>query len=116
MHELGIITGVVDSTKKVATEKGATHVSKINLKIGEMVEAIEDALRYSFEILSEDDPMLEDCELNIEFAKPKSVCLECGSEFSHDIFHRKCPKCGSSLTDLISGRELEIISIELDKF
>jgi hydrogenase nickel incorporation protein HypA/HybF len=46
--------------------------------------------------------------------EPSSFCLECGEEFSHDRFHRICPHCGSYETTLLTGRELEIASIEVD--
>ncbi len=113
MHELSIITNVVDSTLNVAKQQNAESVLAINLKIGIMVDAIDEALRASFEMLSADEPMLKDCELRVAYSQPKSKCLECGEEYSHDRFIRSCPKCKSNLTELIAGNEMEIESIEI---
>ena len=44
MHELGIMTGVIEAAEKAARDSGATRLLKVNLSIGEMTEAIEDAL------------------------------------------------------------------------
>ena len=44
MHELGIMTGVMDAVVESARQAGATRVLKVSLAVGEMTEAIEDAL------------------------------------------------------------------------
>lgn len=115
MHELGLITSVVDATKRVALENHAKKITAINLRIGEMTEVIEDAMQFSFEILAEDEPLLKNCKLNIEFVHPKSECGMCGAVFEHDRFERVCPKCGNDITTLIDGTNLDIASIEIEE-
>ena len=53
MHELGIMTGVMESVEEAARNAGATKVLEIDLSVGVMTEAVEDALRFAFEALSE---------------------------------------------------------------
>lgn len=114
MHELGIMTGVMDAVTKSAHDAGADKVLKVTLSVGEMTECIQDALEFAFEALTEDDPFVRDAELTINMIKPKSRCLECGAEFEHDRFHMFCPECDSLATELLAGRELQIDSIEVD--
>ena len=116
MHELGIMTGVMDAVTTSAQQAGATRVLKVSLSVGEMTEAIEDALMFAFEALSEqrEYALCEGAELEITMVRPKSRCLECGAEYEHDRFHMLCPECGSFATELIAGRELQIDSIEVD--
>ena len=113
MHELGIMTGVMDAVEQTAAQAGATKVLKVVLSIGEMTEAIEDSLRFAFEVLTE-GTMSEGAELEINMVTPRSLCLDCGAEYEHDRFHMMCPKCGSYATQLIAGREMQIDSIEVD--
>lgn len=114
MHELGIMTGVVDCATAAAREAGATRLLGVALSIGEMSEAVEDALHFAFDALCEGDPFLEGAELSVNMVRPRSICLECGTEFEHDRFHLFCPACESFATQLIAGRELQIDSIEVD--
>ena len=116
MHELGIMTGVMDAVEQTAAQAGATKVLKVVLSIGEMTEAIEDALRFAFEALSEQQEyaLCAGAELDIAMVRPRSRCLECGAEYDHDRFHMLCPECGSFATELVAGRELQIDSIEVD--
>ena len=113
MHELGIMTGVLQAVEESAKQAGSEKVLKISLSVGVMTEAIEDALRFAFEALSE-GTMCESAELEITMIPPISICAECGNEYEHDRFHMLCPECGSSFTQLIQGKELQIDSIEVD--
>lgn len=113
MHEMGIMEGVLDSTLKSAQQAHALRIRKITLSIGDMTECIDDALQFSFEILSE-NTLAQGATLVLNKVSPRSVCLDCRKEFDHDRFHRQCPYCQSYSTDLIAGRELSIDSIEVD--
>lgn len=114
MHELGIMSGVLDAAKEAASDAGAMRLLGVTLRIGEMTEAIEDALVFAFEALTEGDPFTEGAQLEVVMVRPKSRCLECGAEFEHDRFSMFCPRCDSFATELLEGRELQIDSIEVD--
>lgn len=113
MHELGLMTGVMTAVGQAAEDAGAIRVTDITLSVGEMTEAIQDALEFAFEALSE-GTLCEGAQLHINMIKPRSRCLECGAEYEHDRFHMLCPQCESAFTELIAGREMQIDSIEVD--
>ncbi len=113
MHEMGIMTGVLDSVNTAARNANALRVTKITLSIGEMTEVIQEALDFAFQVMSE-GTLSEGAQLEVHTIKPRSLCLDCGREFDHDRFHRTCPYCESYSTELVRGRELDIDSIEVD--
>lgn len=116
MHELGIMTGVLDAVCASAKEANALQVNSIELSVGEMTECIHEALVFAFEALQE-LPEYELCAqatLNVNLIQPESECCECGKQFTHDRFHVLCPDCGSFATTLLRGRELQIDSIEVE--
>lgn len=108
------MTGVLEAANTAAHDAGATKLLGVKLSIGEMTEAIEDALMFAWEALTEGDPFTEGATLEVNMVSPKSRCLECGAEFEHDRFHMFCPECDSFATELIAGREMQIDSIEVD--
>lgn len=116
MHELGIMTGVLDSVCESAKQVGAERVLSVSLSVGEMTECIHEALQFAFEALRElpEYGLCESAELEINMIAPRSLCYECGEEYDHDRFHMLCPKCGGFSTTLLRGRELQIDSIEVD--
>ena len=113
MHELGMVTGVVESGRQAAEANHADKVLKVSLSVGEMTEAIEDALTFAYEAITDGDSLFSGSKLDITMVPPKSRCVECGHEFTHDRFHVMCPECGG-FADLIEGKELRIDSIEVD--
>lgn len=113
MHEMGIISGVLQAVTASAEQAGATKVTSVQLSIGRMTEAIEDVLVFAWEALST-GTMCEGAELKVKMVEPRSLCPACGTEFEHDRFHRACPNCGNALTELIAGREMQLDSIEVD--
>lgn len=113
MHEMSIVAGVLDSVIPAARDAGATRVTRITLRIGDMADIVDEALTFAFEALTE-DTLCEGAVLEVLTVHPRSMCLECGAEFDHDRFHRACTSCGSFETKPIRGRELEIASIEVD--
>lgn len=115
MHEYSIVEGVLDSVIPAAEKAGADKLVCVRLRVGDMTEVVQESLDFMWGICCEQrGPMVEGCRLEVEYVYPRSACLKCGHEFEHDRFHLKCPECGSASTMLLSGRELEIVSMDVD--
>lgn len=113
MHEFSLAQSVLTSVLDAAQAAGAQRVTRIRLVVGEMTQVVEEAMRFAMDALSE-DTLAQGAELEMEIVAPKSVCHECGNEYTHDRYHVTCPACGSMVTELVAGRELYIDSIEVD--
>ena len=115
MHEYSIVEGVLDSVIPAAEKAGADRIVCVRLRVGDMTEVVQESLDFMWGICCEQrGPMVEGYRLEVEYVYPRSACLKCGHEFEHDRFHLKCPECGSASTMLLSGRELEIASMDVD--
>ena len=115
MHEYSIVQGVLDAVVPAAREAGAVKVLRVRLKVGEMTEVVRDSLDFMWDVCCEErGPIVEGAQLEVEMVLPRSACLVCGHEFEHDRFHLHCPSCGSASAMLLSGRELEIASMDVD--
>ena len=115
MHEYSIVEGVLDSVIPAAEKAGADRIVCVRLRVGDMTEVVQESLDFMWGICCEQrGPMVEGCRLEVEYVYPRSACLKCGHEFEHDRFHLKCPECGIASTMLLSGRELEIASMDVD--
>lgn len=114
MHELGIVSGILDVACKTAREAGASRVVSVTVRIGDMCETVPEAMDFAWEALREEDSLTLESEMIVERVHPRSACVQCGEEFDHDRFHCRCPKCGSGQTMLLRGRELDIVSLEIE--
>ena len=94
----------MESVEEAARNAGATKVLEIDLSVGVMTEAVEDALRFAFEALSE-GTMCEGADFKINMIQPVSVCLECGNEFEHDRYHVTCPSAKVASRSLLLAKK-----------
>lgn len=115
MHELSIVTNVLETATKAAKSRGAKKLTAVNLKVGVFKQVEDDALQFSWDFMTDVEDFSKGAKLNVEYVEPESICPECGRVFDHDMFHRKCPDCGCEWTTLTKGSELEISSIEVEE-
>ncbi|MCL4553541.1 MAG: hydrogenase maturation nickel metallochaperone HypA [Actinobacteria bacterium] len=113
MHEMGIVSSILTSAEEAATREGATRITEIRITVGELTEIVDFALQFAFEALTP-GTIAEGATLTVTRLGAKSRCLECQTEYEHDRFEMLCPECGSFACELLSGKELEINSIEVD--
>ncbi len=114
MHEFSLIQGVIDSVAPVARERGARKVTGIVLDIGRLTEVDRECMEFAFSAVTDGDALFDGAKLSMNFIEARSKCLDCGEEFEHDRFHRRCPACGSDVTSIVAGRELKIASMEIE--
>ena len=53
MHEMGIVSGILESVTAVARNAGASRICKVNLRIGDMREVVPEAMALAWEVLCE---------------------------------------------------------------
>jgi len=115
MHEMGIATQIVEiSVASIPADYGTVRVECVNLKIGKLAAIVPDSLRFCFEIAAKDTP-LSGAILNIEEIPIVSRCLSCHHEWTINEPVFSCEKCRSGNIEVISGNELDIVSIEIEQ-
>lgn len=115
MHEYSIVAGVMDTILPLARKAGATRISCVRLRIGVMTEVVQESLDFMWDIVCDErGDITRGAKLEVEYVQPRSACMVCGEEFDHDQLHVRCPKCGSASTLLLRGRELDIVSFDVD--
>lgn len=113
MHELSIALGIVD----IAAEQGQRQrgrVVAVHLKIGPLSGVVPDALRSAFELAREDSP-LAGAELVIEEIPVAAYCPACAAERAVPFPELCCPNCGTPTPDVVRGRELEVVALEIEQ-
>ncbi len=113
MHEMGIVMQIIEiATSSIPKELTGTPIERINLRIGKLSAVVPHSLNFCFEIASKDTP-LDGAKLNIEEVPVVASCKECNHQWTIEDSSFTCPKCESGDIDILSGRELDIASIEI---
>lgn len=113
MHELSIALSIVELASNEATERGGVGVSAVHLKLGQLSGVVKDSLLFSYELACE-GTALEGSRLVIEEIAPIGYCPTCQLERALDsVQHFCCSVCGSLTPELVYGKELEVVALEL---
>ena len=112
MHELSIMTYLLDAVEKQAREEGARRVVAINLVLGERA-GIDDSLLFYFDLLTP-GTLADGAKLNVRRTTMRFGCATCNQEYTPTGADFYCPACGQIGTLTANGDELTIESMEIE--
>ena len=113
MHEMGIALQIIEvATQSIPPDLNGSPVERIRLKVGKLSAVIPDNLRFCFEVAAK-DTAVEGAELVIEEIPVEARCNVCGHFWTITQPEFSCPECQSGSIEMLSGRELDIESIEV---
>lgn len=115
MHEMGLALEIIDIAKaSIPDDMPGAQVKRVNLKVGRLSAVVPDSLHFCFSVASKDTP-LANAQLVIDQVPVVGRCQQCRAEFTIDQPVFTCPECQHPGVEILSGRELDIESIEIEE-
>jgi hydrogenase nickel incorporation protein HypA/HybF len=114
MHELSVCQALVEQLESIAREQGAARIEQVVLRVGPL-SGIEAPLLERAYPLAAAGTVADSAVLVIEPAAVKVRCTQCGEETEALPNRLLCGACGDFRTNLISGDEMILASVELVK-
>lgn len=109
MHELSICTAIA----KIAHEAAAGRpVERVRVDIGYLRQVVPDTLRYSWDMVVF-GTALDGVPLEVREVPAVIECRRCRTRTSLEDPIFRCAACGSSETDVVSGNELFVTSLDV---
>lgn len=112
MHELSVCQALLGQVESIAREHQAQGVEKIVLRIGPLAGVEPRLLQEAFSI-ARAGSVADASELLIETLPIRVRCESCGAESEATANRLLCGDCGDWHTQLISGDELLLASVEM---
>jgi hydrogenase nickel incorporation protein HypA/HybF len=112
VHELSVAQGLLEIIEQEARPYPGARVTRVHLRIGKLSAVVPDALRFAFEALTRGG-IAEGAVLEIEEVPLTIRCHQCEEVFTVGDPFMVCPRCEGSDVEMVSGRELEIRSMEI---
>jgi hydrogenase nickel incorporation protein HypA/HybF len=122
MHEFSMAKELVNNLLAEAERNRVIKIVEVNLEIGEVSFLQEDQLKYSFDIIKKEHPVMREAELTIT---KKALVVKCPScdyqgpvDYQDDRYHFmiplfRCPECDSGVT-VLEGKDIIIRNIEAE--
>lgn len=114
MHELSIAMSIIDLVEEEAERQGGACVKGIHLRIGSLSGVVKDSLISCYEVASE-QTQLAGSTLFIEDVPGVIYCPTCSANRAvGPVEWFVCPVCSSLPCEIVQGKELELIWLEVE--
>jgi hydrogenase nickel incorporation protein HypA/HybF len=114
MHELSVCQAMLAQVEAIAKQQNASQVHRIVIHIGPLSGVVPELLQQAFTIAREGS-IAAQAELETSLQQVRIRCQQCGAECSVKANKLICCECGDFRTQLISGDELLLASVELTR-
>ena len=117
MHESSLAINMIDFAQEQCQSNGGASVESITVRLGAASGIKQESLELSFNALKS-DTVADSAKIIFELIPASGTCTACGKPFElkdiPDLSALACPHCGSQKLEIIQGREMEIVSMELN--
>jgi len=129
MHEWALAEAILTSAKQVAEQEGLKEVTEVTIKVGGLQQVEPPILRFALSQIKTE--LFKKAKFHILKAKSKLKCRVCGTTWEFDLkkldkttaeaihfvpevahTYIRCPKCGSSDFEIVSGRGVWLENIK----
>ncbi len=113
MHELSLAQAILETAQAQAASHGAARVLAIRLRIGELSAVVDEALSFSFGIVAQ-GTAADGADVQIEHVPWTIRCQECGVGYRVQEGMPVCPDCHATGGETLTGRELQIVEMDIE--
>lgn len=113
MHEVSLVSALVDQMEETAVARNFQRVLEIRLAIGQLSGVDPECLAFCFPEVTR-ATVLEGARLVMEQIAAEIFCREC-RQATHlaDPALLRCGQCGSHDVEIRSGREFRVVDLEV---
>jgi hydrogenase nickel incorporation protein HypA/HybF len=108
MHEMAITQSVVDA---VCERAAGRRVHSVRVQVGALCAVVPDAMEFCFDLVTE-GTIAAGARLDVDVQPGSARCRTCGQDFTLPDLILLCP-CGSADVEVLAGRDLRILSMEV---
>jgi len=113
MHEVSIAVSLLEIIEKKCREEGYPSVESLKIRVGKASGILPEAMKFAFEVAKQ-DTVARNAKLVIDLIPVQGICKDCAGHFECESpYILECPFCNSSLFQVISGYEMELVEIEV---
>ncbi len=114
MHEMAVTESIASICLKHAERHGARKVLQVNIRLGELTGIVDRYVVFYWDVVTK-DTIAEGAKLNFTKVPVRARCQRCGDEYPvGEELDLTCPHCGELDSEIVSGKEFTVESIEIE--
>lgn len=115
MHEVHLVRAIVDTVEKQASAKGASRVTRVNIRFNPLTSHSADHVQFSFDVVKKESPLVKDAELKLNEVEPLLRCKKCHHQFHGHHLPDLCPHCGSVDVQAVNSTDMVLEGFEIEQ-
>jgi hydrogenase nickel incorporation protein HypA/HybF len=114
MHEMSIALNILDIVEQSAQQHSASKVTDISIEVGALAGVLISSLEFCLETAKQ-HTLARSAHIQIHEIGGQGHCPECGGTFPMELPIMPCPHCANGYLRPITGDELRIKAIEIER-
>ena len=114
MHEVALVSAIVETVEKQAAAQKARRVKWIKIRFNALTSHSADHVRFSFDIVKNSHPLLKDATLKLNEVEPLLQC-KCGRIFQGHHLPDVCPHCGSLEVTAVNSTDMVLEGFKAER-
>lgn len=115
MHEMSLVQGLLQQLHEIAGQHQTTRVLKVTMVIGPLSGVVVDSFRFGFDILTKQDELTRDAELEVLIPEVSYRCSNCEKVQRTDGERpQRCDSCADTLLIAEDGSDLILQQVEME--
>lgn len=110
MHELGILSSLVNTIKGIMLKEGLTEVEKIIIEIGELSGIVPRYIEQCYPAAVY-NTFMEKTVLELVVVEGIVTCRHCGRIFNAVVNDLRCPDCNGQDLEILKGNDMIVKEI-----
>ncbi len=115
MHEISIAMSIVELAEEESERQGGLRIATVHLRMGLLSGVVKEALLFSYGVACQGTP-LAGSRLIVEEVPVVVYCPACDAR--HPVRASEwfiCSECGAPASEIVQGKELEIVSLGVEQ-
>jgi hydrogenase nickel incorporation protein HypA/HybF len=114
MHEMALMGDILQLVQEDAANKNIDKIELVELIVGEISNAMPDALSMAFDIFREQNPnaFSKNAKLIIHIEQATAECVLCGEQYRPEQKIALCPNCQVPSGKIVTGETFQVLSYE----
>jgi hydrogenase nickel insertion protein HypA len=115
MHEVHLVQAIIEAVEKQAVAQKARRVTLVKIRCNALTSHSGDHVRFSFDIVKKDRPLVKDATLELNEVEPLLRCKKCNHQFHGHHLPDVCPRCGSLEVLAVNPTEMVLEGFEIER-
>jgi hydrogenase nickel incorporation protein HypA/HybF len=115
MHEVHLVRAIVDAVERQAAAQKAKRVKWLKIRFNPLTSHSTDHVRFSFDIVKKDSPLVKDAELKLDELEPVLICSQCHHKFHGHHLPDICPQCASVNVKAVHSTDMVLEGFEIER-